>query len=794
MVKFVQEIHIGIMIFKIVKKYSVQGRSNLLRRSVCAFLAILLVATNSIPAAAFSDFYSDSNIQFYDPNACNPSGDVDAEDSSAGNGTGKWSLASGANAPGKDQTPLFKKFLDELSKHTSFEPIVTTGTNHSSGTASGNTSEHPPGNAADFGSVANKFGTSNAQAGRSVPRGDEIAAAALIAGGMSTSQAKSKAKQGGLINHIGKFDGKNVRVQVIWKVDGAQNGGNHRDHVHVGLKALSSSFVPKLDILAFVSSIFFGSTAKAATDDTSSVEYVAKGNIPKSGKKYVASVYGTTGKKDSSGKYVESLSGMEGGANDEKGKALKGRVVVAEMAGNTALGSLPYGSKIEITYKGKSVVAEVSDNGPGAGEHSDVDLWRQTADLLDFPYGKEEVTIRGVANSTPTTPVDGEASSTESETNNVCCPANSGASVSGTVSSRVGHGASSEGKKSLQEAVVAAGTKHDVDPNFVAAFYYSENARTGDSTNNADSASGTPATGDGKWRDPAPPYGKGASWPSMNAYSAYGPFQFITSTWQAYKPKGANDTSDRLDLKKSAMAAAKYLAASGGKKGASTEKLRQAAFAYNHSNTYVQSVMNTYKYLSKSGDTSIDSTGSGGAVGCPTGSGDGGEVIDGFAFPVGSLKKSEVGTNNGMPCRNLSKGCHHDGTSAFDIGKGVGSSGILGQHSKGLPVYAIEDGKITNYNQTYMGISGCPTYQLKGESGWVYWYGHTTGTNIRVGSKVKAGQKIAEIGPSKCTGNGSMPHLHIDRGTPKGANGGSMGSRDPSLNEVINNLWEALPN
>lgn len=765
------------------------------RGLLCLFLAFTIALSSSVPIGAFSDFYSDSEIQTYDPNACNPVADDSI--SSTANGNGKWSLGPGANAPGKDQTEFFKKFLDKLATFTSFEPVVTTGTNHSVGTASGGSSEHPPGNAADFGSALNKFGTDNAQSGQDVPRGDEIAAAALMAVGMGASEAKKKAKQGGLINYIGEFSGSKVRVQVIWKVDGAQNGGNHKNHVHVGLKKMTSAYRANKaqDFIAWIKDQFSTPTASAASNEygsSSSVEYVVKGKIPKSGKRFTASVYGTNGKKDSNGKYIEDLSGMEGGSKDERGKDLKGRAVVSEMDGNTALGSLPYGSKIEITYKNKSVIAEVSDNGPGAGEHSDIDLWRQVADLLDFPYGKEKVYIRGVADSTPTTTVDGAASqaSTESESTNACCPAAPTGAISGTVSSRVGYGASEKGKKSLQEAVVAAGNKNNVDPNFIASFYYAENSRTGDSTNNADSASGTPATGNGKWRDPAPPDGKGAKWNPPNAYTAYGPFQFITKTWQAYKPKGANDTTDRLDLRKEAMAAGKYLAASGGKKGASSDELRKAAFAYNHSNTYVQSVINTYKYLSKSGETPVTSNGAGGAVGCPTDPNGSGAVIDGLSFPVGKLKKSEVGANEKLPCTKLSEGCHHDGSSAFDLGREGSKDGVLGAASRGLPVYAIESGEIVVYKDTYMGEKGCPSYQLKGESGWVYWYGHTNNTTIKLGSKVEAGEKIATIGPKRCTGKNTIPHLHIDRGTPMG----SMGSRDPSINEVINKLWEALPN
>lgn len=202
------------------------------------------------------------------------------------------------------------------------------------------------------------------------------------------------------------------------------------------------------------------------------VEYKAKGNIPLDGKTYTASVYGTIGGKDKSGKYVEYLGGMEGGALDERGKPLKGRAVVAEMSGNKALGKLPYGEKIEIRYKGKSVIAEVSDNGPGAGDHSDVDLWREVADLLDFPYGKENVTIRGVDNSTPTTSIDGDAASVETEEKSttkgqcICTTPESGSSES-----------KSGAKESNEETIYNFYVREGYTPEQAAAFvgnYYQE--------------------------------------------------------------------------------------------------------------------------------------------------------------------------------------------------------------------------------------------------------------------------------------------------------------------------------
>lgn len=211
------------------------------------------------------------------------------------------------------------------------------------------------------------------------------------------------------------------------------------------------------------------STSSGTQDNTTnSIKYKAKGNIPLGGKKYTASVYGTIGGKDKNGKYVEYLGGMEGGALDEQGKPLKGRAVVAEMSGNKALGKLPYGEKIEIRYKDKSVIAEVSDNGPGAGGHSDVDLWREVADLLDFPYSKEEVTIRGVDNSTPTTSVDGSATSAEPKESDT----KQGQCICTTpINNQSGSGTKSSNEETIYNFYVREGYTPEQAAGFVGNYY-----------------------------------------------------------------------------------------------------------------------------------------------------------------------------------------------------------------------------------------------------------------------------------------------------------------------------------
>lgn len=160
------------------------------------------------------------------------------------------------------------------------------------------------------------------------------------------------------------------------------------------------------------------------------------------------------------------------------------------------------------------------------------------------------------------------------------------------------------------------------------------------------------------------------------------------------------------------------------------------------------------------------------------------EEIDGFnyAFPV-VLGKSEVSNGYGWPCP---RACHHDGTTAFDL-----SRSSQDDTSEGVAVVAVTDGKIERFNNSYAGVSGCQSFQLVGKDGYQYWNGHVQNASVQDGAEVTAGQQIAEIGRRACTGNGSYPHLHIDRGG-KGTPGGSIGNRDGGFNDLINKLWEGL--
>lgn len=173
------------------------------------------------------------------------------------------------------------------------------------------------------------------------------------------------------------------------------------------------------------------------------------------------------------------------------------------------------------------------------------------------------------------------------------------------------------------------------------------------------------------------------------------------------------------------------------------------------------------------------------------GSGATGQVIDGYAWPV-DLSKKEVSGGYPLPCRTSS--CHHDGTPAFDLAHKDTVAGGADGKSAGKAVFAITDGSVSNV-RTYQGINGCYALQFtSSKDGFKYWYGHLRKpVSTRDGKMFKAGDKIAEIGERKCTGNGSYPHLHIDRGSPKGSYGGSVCCRDQGMIEVINKLYGGLP-
>lgn len=161
----------------------------------------------------------------------------------------------------------------------------------------------------------------------------------------------------------------------------------------------------------------------------------------------------------------------------------------------------------------------------------------------------------------------------------------------------------------------------------------------------------------------------------------------------------------------------------------------------------------------------------------------------GYSFPVAPQRKSQNGgapAMSALPCNSTT--CHHDGTPAFDISRKPGGKTA----AVGTPVYAIMDGTIKRINNAYDNIQGCQSLQLAAKDGYWYWYGHLQSVKVKLNQQVSAGQQLAVIGASKCA-KGSDPHLHIDRGLPKGKEGGMECCREPGMIGLINSLFNELP-
>ena len=177
------------------------------------------------------------------------------------------------------------------------------------------------------------------------------------------------------------------------------------------------------------------SSTSSSSGDPTTYTYISAGIIPKKGKKVMASTFGG---EYSGGKWhaTNDKQNPGGANNDDNGagnssKGIVGKAGYAELSVNvgsgdySALGKLPQGTKLQITYKGKSVIAEKLDVGAGGDAHPLIDLWWETARLLDFTGGNGKVTLHVVPKNTPTTPVNGSASdSGDSEEDTPKCCAN----------------------------------------------------------------------------------------------------------------------------------------------------------------------------------------------------------------------------------------------------------------------------------------------------------------------------------------------------------------------------------
>ncbi len=204
------------------------------------------------------------------------------------------------------------------------------------------------------------------------------------------------------------------------------------------------------------------STSAPSTSSTtpSDVKYISAGNIPVNGKEFGASIYGGAYKNGGwviqngyqaklSESQIEALEAtVDSNTRDDPGignsnNPLHNTVSYAELSTSggkfNAMGDLPNGTKLEITYQGKSVIAEKGDVGGGGGDVQGktraIDLWWETARLLDFKEGLGVVKVRAVDPSTPLTTVKSGAteSAPTDSTPASCCAVSNAASTTATL-------------------------------------------------------------------------------------------------------------------------------------------------------------------------------------------------------------------------------------------------------------------------------------------------------------------------------------------------------------------------
>jgi murein DD-endopeptidase MepM/ murein hydrolase activator NlpD len=154
-----------------------------------------------------------------------------------------------------------------------------------------------------------------------------------------------------------------------------------------------------------------------------------------------------------------------------------------------------------------------------------------------------------------------------------------------------------------------------------------------------------------------------------------------------------------------------------------------------------------------------------------------------YAWPVGIFKK-DLGSPN-MPCATSPPYCHHDDSPAFDL------STKNTPDAENKPVYAITDGKMW-LTKNFKGIENCYTFNILGDDGYDYFYGHVKNailTNENATKRVKKGDKIAEIGTLAC-GDNTINHLHIDQSKEYNH---AVSSRTENLIKIMNDLYANLP-
>lgn len=322
------------------------------------------------------------------------------------------------------------------------------------------------------------------------------------------------------------------------------------------------------------------------------------------------------------------------------------------------------------------------------------------------------------------------------------------------------------------EVFSAAAEKYNVNPNFLAALYLTEQGNTWKSVGSTDWAS--------------------------SPVGASGPMQFMPGTWDSYSKDGDGDgTKDIMNVWDAVFAAADMVSKNGTDKNTplgDIEKpyksgtLLYMAAAYNWGSGNVQThtssssalsagPVETQNYLKnihslltsdftksghenyhdpvigqadKNGDSAI-AQGDLSSTDCASEDEIGGVgIANGFTFPLRTTKAAlKKGADGSVWCAGNLSNCHHD-YNAADIFAETNT-----------PILAAKAGVVKSKSISSCDYYGC-NVTIKGEDGILYYYTHMhTPSPVSVGASVKAGQQIGKVGTNASAMN-TPRHLHFD--------------------------------
>ena len=431
--------------------------------------------------------------------------------------------------------------------------------------------------------------------------------------------------------------------------------------------------------------------------------------------------------------------------------ALKAPENMRTPANHAWKGGLKPKAKLKITYGGKTIVMEKGDVGTGGGNVEGkvraVDLWYETAKLLDFRVGTGVAKVQLVSDDTPVTPLDGQPVTTSQNTN-IPMSVPDGSSTG----ERVFKFLLNKGLSRNQALGIVAnlmqesgGGTLDLKPdlqNHIGAYGIAQwlgNRRTGlqeFAKKNGMTEKDFVAQVNYLWdelNDSKKPYKSTVLDPIKASTTLVEAVTIFLEKFEVPCLPGRCASEIAKRMAHAAVAESKLADVNGG--GGSTEEK------------------------------------------CEDDSASGAVSSSGYALPIIGHDKNPKHLN--CTPRMSSNPCHHDGTPAFDL-----------IAKPGTKVVAITDGVIDSTKPYTIGAAAsdpkCKSIQFKGDDGWYYWYGHTT-IDAPNGTRFKAGQVMGVVGCVAC-GMGGASHLHIDRGSPTGRTAGEKNHRDDGFVSLMQKL------